>query len=76
MNFQYQIVLTCFLLFSCKKSTSFHNNSGLTNQLKDQESYSQEPYQEKRDISKNDLEDISAGDGLTVGNGQNAPTEP
>ena len=75
MLFRLQMILICFILCECKRSSSFYNKSNkISDQIIDKKSSKQEsqaPNQEKRDISKNDLDNIGAGDGLTVGNGQN-----
>ena len=80
MGIRLKIAFIFLALLSCKRSSNFYNQNNAVDPISEQEKKSgttlREPqYQDKRDISKNDLDDINAGDGLTVGNGQNDSEE-
>ena len=66
------LILTFFLLvLNCKRATTFHNNTNDKSDLFSEKPKNQGTNSSQIEISKGDLENIGAGDGLTVGNGQN-----
>lgn len=84
MVYRLLVLTACVLPLNCKRSTGFYNQKNGLFDAADENKVQEYPQAstnsnsgEKKQIttSKNDLETITAGDGLTVGNGQNESEE-